>query len=127
MDIAHLDPNFDYSTLRVADLRRILMQHDIHFPSAAKKQQLFEIFMEQVVPNAAVLRKQYSVTGTGSDIESAPVTQRRGSKKSVANVDVSDEFVTVSAPLKKKRSTSRKSKSAEVSVSLSFYTSSNKG
>ncbi|EEB08303.1 LEM domain-containing protein Man1 [Schizosaccharomyces japonicus yFS275] len=40
----YFDPEFDASSLRVVDLRRILGQHNLYHPSTAKKAQLIELF-----------------------------------------------------------------------------------
>jgi len=48
----YLQPNFDPTTLRVADLRRILLFHDVDFPSSAKKGQLVNLFLDNITPKA---------------------------------------------------------------------------
>lgn len=48
----HLQPGFDPKGLTVPRLRSILVEHDVHFPSNAKKPQLIELFYEGVVPKA---------------------------------------------------------------------------
>jgi len=58
----YLQPNFDPTTLRVADLRRILLFHDVEFPSSAKKGQLVNLFLDHITPKAeSILRKQRKV------------------------------------------------------------------
>ena len=59
-DREYLQPNFDPTTLRVADLRRILLFHDVDFPSSAKKPQLVNLFLDNITPKAAGLLKKKS-------------------------------------------------------------------
>lgn len=44
-----LDESFDVKSLRIADLRRILLEHNVNYPSSAKKQVLLDLFHEHVV------------------------------------------------------------------------------
>jgi|SRR5579859_3810501 hypothetical protein len=61
-DDEYLQPNFDPTTLRVADLRRILLFHDVEFPSSAKKSQLVNIFLDNITPKAkGILQKKSRV------------------------------------------------------------------
>ncbi|KAG0684848.1 hypothetical protein C6P40_004979, partial [Pichia californica] len=46
----YLDPNFDPSTLRVVDLRRILNQNNITWSSRHRKSDLIDIFNYQLIP-----------------------------------------------------------------------------
>lgn len=48
----YLQPDFDPWSLTVPRLRSILVAHNIQYPSAAKKPQLVEIFIDQVVPQS---------------------------------------------------------------------------
>jgi len=58
----YLQPNFDPTSLRVPDLRRILLFHDVDFPSSAKKAQLVDLFLEHITPKAkGLLQKQNRV------------------------------------------------------------------
>ena len=58
----YLQPNFDPSSLRVADLRRILLFHDVDFPSSAKKPQLVNLFLDNITPKAKnILQKKTRV------------------------------------------------------------------
>jgi HeH/LEM domain len=59
-DGEYLQPNFDPTTLRVADLRRILLFHDVDYPSSAKKSQLVNLFLDHVSPKAEGLLKKKS-------------------------------------------------------------------
>lgn len=44
----YLDEHFDVKSLRIADLRRILLEHDVDYPSSAKKQVLLDLFHKHV-------------------------------------------------------------------------------
>jgi hypothetical protein len=69
-DTEYLQEDFDPTTLRVADLRRILLFHDIDFPSSSKKAQLINLFAEHITPNAsALLRKKSRVRPSGKGIK----------------------------------------------------------
>lgn len=48
----YLQTGFDPSSLTVPRLRSILVSHDISYPSGAKKSQLIEIFVENVLPQS---------------------------------------------------------------------------
>ncbi|EMR08260.1 hypothetical protein PNEG_03427 [Pneumocystis murina B123] len=45
----YLDENFDAKSLRIADLRRILFENNVNYPSSAKKQVLLDLFYEHIV------------------------------------------------------------------------------
>ena len=51
----YLQPNFDPTTLKVADLRRILIFHDVEFPSSAKKAQLVNLFLDNITPKTKTI------------------------------------------------------------------------
>lgn len=52
---AYLSTSFDPLTLRIAELRRIFLEHNIDFKSTAKKAELVQIFNDEVRPQAAAL------------------------------------------------------------------------
>lgn len=65
----YLQPNFDPTTLRVADLRRILLFHDVDFPSSAKKGQLVSLFLDNITPKAkSILQKKSRVRPSNKGI-----------------------------------------------------------
>jgi HeH/LEM domain len=51
-DPEYLQPGFDPNTLKVAELRGILLEHNVDYPSTAKKAQLVELFTQNVMPKA---------------------------------------------------------------------------
>jgi hypothetical protein len=68
-DLEYLEPNFDPTTLRVADLRRILLFHDIDFPSSAKKGQLVNLFLDNIPQKAkGILQKKSRVKPSSKGI-----------------------------------------------------------
>ncbi|CAN6653304.1 inner nuclear membrane protein Src1p [Trichomonascus vanleenenianus] len=58
----YLQEGFDPSTLRVADLRRVFVFHDIDYPSSAKKADLVRIFKENITPRAGELLREVQTT-----------------------------------------------------------------
>ena len=69
-DTEYLEPNFDPTRLRVPDLRRILLFHDVDFPSSAKKDQLVNLFLDEITPIAkTLLEEKLSVRPSCEGIE----------------------------------------------------------
>ncbi|KAK9469476.1 Man1-Src1p-C-terminal domain-containing protein [Lipomyces arxii] len=62
-DLSYLQPGFDPSTLRVPELRRALVMHEVHFPSTAKKAVLIDLFNQHIVPNSQRLLATAEATG----------------------------------------------------------------
>ncbi|ORY87107.1 Man1-Src1p-C-terminal domain-domain-containing protein [Protomyces lactucae-debilis] len=74
-DLGYLEKGFDPSTLKVADLRRILTLHEVDFKSSAKKAELVEYFNEHVSPNTdSYLAKQINPGRARNVIEDASKT-----------------------------------------------------
>ncbi|CCF57557.1 hypothetical protein KAFR_0C05660 [Kazachstania africana CBS 2517] len=59
MDLDYLNPDFDTSTLKVTDLRRILTENSIDYSSHSKKSQLLELYKENIVPLIPELREKH--------------------------------------------------------------------
>lgn len=77
-DQAYLEPGFDPSTLTVPRLRSILVAHNVDYPSSSKKQQLIDLFNDNVLPQARKIRTANSrVKRTSRGIEDIG-TGRRG-------------------------------------------------
>ena len=55
-DQAYLEAGFDPALLTVPRLRSILVQHNVDYPSSAKKGQLIDLFNENVVPQARKIK-----------------------------------------------------------------------
>ena len=97
-DTVYLQWNFDPKTLRVADLRRILIFHDIDFPSLAKKSQLVNLFLENITPEAeTLLWQKQNIRPSNKGIEYVtevirlPPQKRRFPRKSKGIEIVTDE------------------------------------
>ncbi|KAK9236390.1 Man1-Src1p-C-terminal domain-containing protein [Lipomyces kononenkoae] len=74
-DVSYLEPDFDPEKLRVPELRRVLLMHDVLFPSSAKKAVLVELFKQHITPNSANLLA--AIEGSGGavpDIVDASIT-----------------------------------------------------
>ncbi|KAI9599300.1 Man1-Src1p-C-terminal domain-containing protein [Syncephalis fuscata] len=68
-DTSYLEPDFDPSKLKVADLRRVLLAHEVKAPSTAKKQQLVDLFLSDIKPRAnELLQQQMNVKASGVGI-----------------------------------------------------------
>lgn len=59
MDTEYLEPGFDPSSLKVAQLRRILTENGVEFQPQAKKSALIGLYDERVKPKIPSLRKNY--------------------------------------------------------------------
>ncbi|KAM0756451.1 hypothetical protein T439DRAFT_321156 [Meredithblackwellia eburnea MCA 4105] len=55
---AHLLPEFDPNSLKIAELRGILLQHSIPYNTATKKQDLVNLYEQQLRPQAPKLLKE---------------------------------------------------------------------
>ncbi|KAK9353970.1 Man1-Src1p-C-terminal domain-containing protein [Lipomyces doorenjongii] len=74
-DLSYLEPNFDPQKLRVPELRRVLLMHDVPFPSSAKKAALVELFKQHITPNSAnLLAAKEGFGGAVPDIVDASIT-----------------------------------------------------
>ncbi|KAK9449732.1 Man1-Src1p-C-terminal domain-containing protein [Limtongia smithiae] len=103
----YLQPDFDPQSLRVADLRRILIFHNVDFPSSAKKAVLIELFREHITPNSEEFaRAKLSDGQPVPDIIDAhvlPVTRSRQQTQTPATPANS----AAKTPATKKRSSAR--------------------
>ncbi|KAK6528118.1 inner nuclear membrane protein enriched at telomere/subtelomere region [Arthrobotrys megalospora] len=57
-DHSYLQPGFDPNSLTMPILRKVLLKHDIDFPSNVKKAKLVEIFETELAPQAARILAQ---------------------------------------------------------------------
>lgn len=55
----YLGDDFDPSKLKVAQLRKVLVTHNVTFPSNSKKQQLEDLFNSKIYANRVELRRRY--------------------------------------------------------------------
>ncbi|CAI4652130.1 Src1p [Saccharomyces cerevisiae P283] len=58
-DLEYLEDGFDPNSMKVATLRRILVENNVDFPSNARKNALVGLFDEKVKPQIPQLRKMY--------------------------------------------------------------------
>lgn len=69
-DDTYLLPDFDPRLLRAADLRNILIFHDVDFPSSAKKATLVDLFLSNITPNAeTILQGKFNILPVRPKIE----------------------------------------------------------
>ena len=95
----YLQPDFDPNSLKVAELRNLLLEYDVDYPSTAKKAVLVDLFNEHIAPRAQRITEQrsrvrasskgiVSVDRAGNALVEEP---RRGSRrlrrKSAADTD----------------------------------------
>lgn len=57
-EVDYLQPGFDPKSLTMPRLRSILVSHNVQYPATAKKQQLVDIFTDQVTPQARKILAQ---------------------------------------------------------------------
>ncbi|SMN20977.1 similar to Saccharomyces cerevisiae YDR458C HEH2 Inner nuclear membrane (INM) protein [Maudiozyma saulgeensis] len=65
----YLEPNFDPKESKVSELRRILAENNVGYPSKAKKSVLIKLFDTSVKPKVGDLRKRQSVGPSSEGIE----------------------------------------------------------
>lgn len=58
-DLEYLKAGFDPNSVKVAALRRILVENNVEFPSNARKNALVGLFEEKIKPQVKELRKMY--------------------------------------------------------------------
>lgn len=69
-NLDYLLPGFDPTNYRVADLRRILLFHNIDYPSSARKTDLVKLFLQKITPNAQkILNEIHDVVPSCEGIE----------------------------------------------------------
>jgi hypothetical protein len=117
----HLQPDFDANSVKIAELRRILIEHDVPFGGAVKKGDLVELYEQEIRPRAAkILAKRERVRASSRGIEDAREGNIASSKatattpgrprKSVAVADEKDYHTAIKSPdVKSSRSSARKS------------------
>ncbi|KAH7400072.1 Man1-Src1p-C-terminal domain-containing protein [Cadophora sp. MPI-SDFR-AT-0126] len=111
----YLQTGFEPSTLTVPRLRSILVSHDIAYPSGAKKPQLIEIFINEVLPQSKKILSarararrtsrgitdadsQDSTIGADEDLMPPPPTPRVRSSRKTSSRYKSEESESDAAP-----------------------------
>lgn len=75
-EMEYLSPSFDPTSLTVPRLRAILVSHDISYPASAKKQQLVDIFTQELVPRSRrILAARSRTRRTSKGIIDMPSSQ----------------------------------------------------
>lgn len=97
-DPLYLQPGFDPKSFTVPELRNILLEYDIHYPSAARKGELVDLFNTHIAPRAQSILGQrnqirassrgiVSVDRDGNALGEDSRRSRRGSRRSVVDTD----------------------------------------
>lgn len=79
----YLAEGFDPKKLTIPNLRSVLVEHGIYFPSNASKLQLVEIFNESIKPRAKLLLKQYEVGEVDPLASSQPLADKSASTENI--------------------------------------------
>lgn len=108
-----LTADFDPSKVKVAQLREILRENDIVFPSAAKKKELVEIF------NESIGNKNSSKEGHSE--APANTLNANDTKDSVEIIEIDEASPEVKPKKKTKRKTSKKHVKAEEDEGVKDY------
>lgn len=103
-DYAYLRPDFDPASVTMPRLRSILVAHNVHYPSSAKKPELVALFNENVAPQARKLLNTQSRTKR-STRGIVDVPSSTDSTNSTADDD--DDNITIPVATPARRSTRR--------------------
>lgn len=113
----YLEEGFDPKSLKVSQLRGILNEYQISFPSNAKKSDLIKLFDDQLKPKAAQLLKNYRASvGNSNNSGFVDVAKSSNLSKKMSNeiTKVSDEKRKVSKSKRKTRKSSTPIEELEV-------------
>jgi hypothetical protein len=101
-ELEYLQPGFDLNTLKVANLRNILVKHDVEFPSSAKKAELIQLVTDGVLPKRKKLLAAHArVKRTSKGIIDVPSSQE-------STIDGDEEDKTLMPPPETPRRTGRR-------------------
>lgn len=103
MSQEYLEEGFDFHSLRIADLRRILTENNISYPSSAKKKDLLNIYNEFFVPLIPELRQKFNIAESHHDVEmiiddSSSEDESTGSQRKRKLVEVETTEEAISSP-----------------------------
>lgn len=132
----YLQTGFDPASLTVPRLRSILVQHNVPYPASAKKPQLIELFIENVLPQAEKIlsvrarakRTSRGITDADSqdsmslvdeELMPPPTTMRRSSRKPSTRRSEESETEGTPAPKSPVKRTSRAASSKHARTSES--------
>ncbi|KAJ1917327.1 hypothetical protein H4219_003287 [Mycoemilia scoparia] len=109
-DYAYLEPGFDVNTLRVAEIRSILLTHGVEFNMSAKKSELLKVMDENIIKKAKAIRRELGVgkkqEGSSKGIEK--VKLKKSSSVSEHKAKKDDKTIPPSAIPRTPRKPSRK-------------------
>ena len=103
----YLQPDFDLGSLTVPRLRSILVEHEVHYPSSAKKPELIDIVSREIIPKARKLLSARARTKRSS----RGITDVPSSQEGTLNGDDDNDEELMPPPPVPKTPRSRKSKS----------------
>ncbi|KAF2088618.1 hypothetical protein K490DRAFT_39803 [Saccharata proteae CBS 121410] len=109
-ELYYLEPDFDPSSLTVPRLRSILLQHDVNYPSAAKKPDLVALFRQHVAPKRRkILNAQRNTVRSAEGIVDMPSSRENSvATESTEDTEESqDEVAPIRAPSTVRRSSRR--------------------
>lgn len=120
-DPEYLQPGFDPTTLKVAELRGILLEHNVDYPSSAKKAQLIDLFTEHVASKARRILNARSrvkassrgiidvVPGANPPVEATPRrrSSRRATRTGTADTDEEERESASAKPHRRSASVKR--------------------
>lgn len=98
--------DFDPASYKVAQLRNVLLQNDVSYPSSAKKKDLIELFNVHVKPNAE--RKLKEIQSVVANDEGIVYIEKKSSKSKVISDDENEDIA-----LKVEKSGTKNSKKSE--------------
>lgn len=78
----YLADDFDISKLTVPNLRSVLVEHEVPFPSNANKQELINIFNKHIKPRALQILKKYQTEPSSEEICEAVHEDKHGADSS---------------------------------------------
>lgn len=104
----YLADGFDPKKLTIPNLRSILVEHEVYFPSNASKLELVEIFNQSIKPRANLLLKKYTVGAKDPEANLSALAGKSVSKDNSYSKDADSsigskrQLETQPAPTKKK-------------------------
>lgn len=115
LDTAHLRPEFDPNSVRVAELRGILVEHLVPYSSTAKKADLVELYEREIRPKAhKILAQRERVRASSVGIEDG----RQGA--------TSSSSTTAAVPTPSRRSSGMSKSSSSKTIASSSASSSSR-
>ena len=117
----YLKPDFNPKNLKVAQLRRILMENYINFPNSSKKSVLVKLFEKDIKSNYEELREKYKlpeIQDIDTSYSSSPDSDVDVERSQTQEIDATDEIKVGGDELEKKTKSKSKSKSKSESSAI---------